>query len=413
MKVRVLIQRASFARIKIPPPLRSLRGNASQLSLCSVEARSTLLPLAPQSGILLGDDLDSSRPRPACLQRVHGAPRDRISASNFEQHLFTSRRANAALGPCRRRNAIHSSRRGRGMARHVSSRDEHTWPLHLGKSEHPVVGDGDQSSRTYRPRDFAASHQNARSRNGRRTESENPRPQIHNPDLQRSPDSLRPDATRHRHKDSSNRPRLTAVKFRRASLIATTLLLLLFLRDQTQAQPGSDTSLPPHAAPSQAQPGEVLWYGKAPPGLDEGVGPMKLVAPGVGWAQRGRRLYWTSDNCTSWKDITPPIDIGAVFFLDTQKGWAAADNGGRSPSSDDLPLEVASTTDAGANWSVTHVSLSLKDYDLSHNDVSHYETELISFADTSHGWMDVRVDGQTMNLQWNFLLVTSNGGRTW
>jgi photosystem II stability/assembly factor-like uncharacterized protein len=203
------------------------------------------------------------------------------------------------------------------------------------------------------------------------------------------------------------------VKFRRASFIATTLLLLLFLRDQTQAQPGSDTSLPPHAAPSQAQPGEVLWYGKAPPGLDEGVGPMKLVAPGVGWAQRGRRLYWTSDNCTSWKDITPPIDIGAVFFLDTQKGWAAADNGGRSPSSDDLPLEVASTTDAGANWSVTHVSLSLKDYDLPHNDVSHYETEPISFADTSHGWMDVRVDGQTMNLQWNFLLVTSNGGRTW
>jgi hypothetical protein len=68
---------------------------------------------------------------------------------------------------------------------------------------------GSQSGRTVLAWDFPVSYPNSRSRDGSSSESENPRPQIHNPDLQRCTDSLRADAARHRHQDSSDRSRLT------------------------------------------------------------------------------------------------------------------------------------------------------------------------------------------------------------
>ena len=74
------------------------------------------------------------------------------------------------------------------------------------------------------------------------------------------------------------------------SLVVVTLLLLL-----SPAAIAQDSATPAAAA-SHAQGGDVLWYGKAPPGWGGVVTDMKLMAPRVGWAERGGRLYWTADN---------------------------------------------------------------------------------------------------------------------
>jgi hypothetical protein len=62
---------------------------------------------------------------------------------------------------------------------------------------------------------------------------------------------------------------------------------------------------------------------------DEGKGfldSMKLLAPGIGWAQRSsdelhKTIYWTTDNGAHWRNITPPLtgksNLAALFFLDT------------------------------------------------------------------------------------------------
>src|SRR5208337_664357 len=98
-------------------------------------------------------------------------------------------------------------------------------------------------------------------------------------------------------------------------------LLLLSPRVWAQAQNSPGGSLTPDAAASKAHGGDVLWYGKAPPDWGGVVGRMKLIAPGVGWAERGKRFYWTTDNGANWKDITPPSSsdldehISDFYFL--------------------------------------------------------------------------------------------------
>jgi len=130
------------------------------------------------------------------------------------------------------------------------------------------------------------------------------------------------------------------------SLLVVTLLLLL-----SPAAIAQDSATPAAAA-SQAQGGDVLWYGKAPPGWGGVVTDMKLIAPNVGWAERGGRLYLTTDNGANWKDITPPGDgtFGSVFFLDGEKGWVTI-NHLQSPGVEQK-FEVLSTKDAGATWSL-------------------------------------------------------------
>jgi hypothetical protein len=51
------------------------------------------------------------------------------------------------------------------------------------------------------------------------------------------------------------------------------------------------------------------------------VTDMKLIAPNIGWAERGGRLYWTKDNGVNWKDITPRGDgtFGGIIFSISKK----------------------------------------------------------------------------------------------
>lgn len=81
---------------------------------------------------------------------------------------------------------------------------------------------------------------------------------------------------------------------------------------------------------------------------------VKMLAPGVGWAIKGTRLFWTSSNGAQWNNITPTVpsmmaQMNSVFFLDRSTGWVLF-SGGRGEKGPQFYL--ASTTNAGASWSV-------------------------------------------------------------
>jgi len=140
---------------------------------------------------------------------------------------------------------------------------------------------------------------------------------------------------------------------------------------------------------------------------------MKLIAPGVGWAERGGRLYWTSDNGANWKEIMPPLDagdrLGGIFFLDPSRGWITINRPG-------LESHLVSTTDAGATWArKTTIPVLPKDYGVEVPEGFSMSTSAgtAEFVDPIDGWMDVSFAGETMNSRSSFLLVTSDGGQTW
>jgi hypothetical protein len=169
-------------------------------------------------------------------------------------------------------------------------------------------------------------------------------------------------------------------------------------------------------ARAQAQGGDVLWYGKAPPGWGGVVRRMKLIAPGVGWAERGGRYYWTTDNGTNWTDITPPSSPGSherisdIFFLDTHRGWALF----ARYDKDEPQFDLASTTDAGATWTRTEVTPLPAPADYGNSDRLPLRgwSGKIAFEDSLHGWFAVGLGGETMNTHWSFLLATADGGQT-
>ena len=180
-----------------------------------------------------------------------------------------------------------------------------------------------------------------------------------------------------------------------------------------------------------------------------GVGSMKLIAPGIGWAEHDVRhdssdkvdtaYYWTTDNGKHWRNITPPIvpkeDLSDIFFLDTHHGWAIFEQSEDETKTfseavtqppgwlrvsllpDEertLQLALATSIDAGATWSKKPFSIDLKDYFdkeelpfLNSIDVSG-----IAFADPLHGWLQL-IYWVGMHGHGSFLLVTSDGGKSW
>jgi len=192
------------------------------------------------------------------------------------------------------------------------------------------------------------------------------------------------------------------------SLLVVALLLLLPQGVRAQDRPGD--SVTPAAAASPAQGADVMWYGKAPPGWGGVVGKMKLLAPGVGWAERAGRLYFTSDNGANWKDITPPLDtderLESIFFLDPATGWMTINRPG-------LESELVSTTDAGATWTRKTIPVLPKDYGVSLPDGFFGSASTVAFVYSLHGWTNLSFAGETMNSRSGLLLVTSDGGRTW
>jgi photosystem II stability/assembly factor-like uncharacterized protein len=152
-------------------------------------------------------------------------------------------------------------------------------------------------------------------------------------------------------------------------------------------------------------------------------GSMKLIAPNVGWVQWGGRFYWTTDNGAHWKDITPTGGndleerISDFYFLDSKRGWALFSRFDKDQSDEfkyeEPKFDLASTTDAGATWTRTKLALPRPaDYgNRDHQPLSGWGGT-IAFLDPLHGWMDI-----TLSIGhgpfFSFLLVTSDGGRTW
>ncbi len=207
-------------------------------------------------------------------------------------------------------------------------------------------------------------------------------------------------------------------------LLVVALLLLPSLGLGAQAQDSSGSSPAPTAAASPAQGGNVLWYGKAPPGWGGLVTKIKLLAPGVGWAERGGRFYWTTDNGANWKDITPPSSSGLeehisdFYFLDSQRGWALFGHFNKDESDEDKykepEIDLASTNDAGATWTRMQSTLpSPADYGNPERAPLRGWGGTIAFLDSMHGWMNITLAKQGMNTFFSCFLATSDGGRTW
>jgi photosystem II stability/assembly factor-like uncharacterized protein len=98
----------------------------------------------------------------------------------------------------------------------------------------------------------------------------------------------------------------------------------------------------------------------------------------------GPGVLRTSDGGASWADIPTPPTAGllkAVYFLDSQLGWAAGTDG-----------TVLKTTNGGLTWSGDNILL---DSDA---------LEDISFSDASHGWVVGR-NGKALR--------STDGGQTW
>jgi photosystem II stability/assembly factor-like uncharacterized protein len=91
--------------------------------------------------------------------------------------------------------------------------------------------------------------------------------------------------------------------------------------------------------------------------------------------------------------------------------WIAI-NHGELPSKE-FKIDLVSTTDAGATWSRTTVPLRPNDYGISTESDLSGGAETVAFVDPLHGWMNVGFGGDTPHSWSKFLLLTSDGGRTW
>ena len=140
----------------------------------------------------------------------------------------------------------------------------------------------------------------------------------------------------------------------------------------------------------------------------ERVVSVKMLAPGAGWAIKGTRLFWISSNGAHWTDITPPApsmvaQMASIFFLNTTFGWVLFARGGEDPL-----FDLASTSNAGASWSVTSVTLPPQDP----GDAPILGGGRIAFADPAHGWMNIAEEGGAAFAP-GALAMTTDGGRTW
>ena len=157
----------------------------------------------------------------------------------------------------------------------------------------------------------------------------------------------------------------------------------------------------------RTESGPIPWY----------VSSMKLLAPGVGWAQTGRGLLWTENDGKDWKNITPRQEtaLPEPFFLNRHRGWVMSVGcSAENPKKLEMGFNLVSTADSGATWSSVDVSpLTVMHYGNSDGaDVRGCGGDF-AFADSLHGWINVTARGVTMNSFWAFLLTTSDGGRTW
>lgn len=162
----------------------------------------------------------------------------------------------------------------------------------------------------------------------------------------------------------------------------------------------------------------------------EQVESMKLLTSESGWAATDKKLFWTSDGGSHWKDITPRLkreeqNVSSIFFLDSSAGWVLLHCGDslfrshdplvlksdRDLRRDDACFEVASTLDSGRSWSIVHPAVA--DPVSNPEDGSGFSAgTFLDFADRQHGWAILK-NGTHSGVSMGVMLRTTDGGRTW
>jgi len=121
---------------------------------------------------------------------------------------------------------------------------------------------------------------------------------------------------------------------------------------------------------------------------------------------------WTSSGGTEWEDITPPGPkdgwISGIFFLDTNRGWVLFAHG-EPDIPGGLQFDLASTDNAGASWSMRHVTVPDRRY--AGSDILHGGS--LAFADSVHGWLGLGAGLSAASRGTGVLLATEDGGETW
>ena len=147
---------------------------------------------------------------------------------------------------------------------------------------------------------------------------------------------------------------------------------------------------------------------------------MKLLTPDVGWAATKHKLFWTTNGGARWSDITPKLEhkeqsVSSVFFLDSSTGWVLLScSDGRDLAADNSCFELASTSNAGEAWSVTHEKIGhtfskgqLEDgYGFSRR-------SWLSFVDPQRGWELLDISTNSAHPSAGEMLRTADGGKTW
>jgi photosystem II stability/assembly factor-like uncharacterized protein len=141
---------------------------------------------------------------------------------------------------------------------------------------------------------------------------------------------------------------------------------------------------------------------------------MKLLTTDTGWAARRNKLFWTTDGGASWKDITPNTARGRTItsatFSDLSHGWVLLAHRREDDPQTGFGKELfdlARTADAGTSWSVKELTVPNPDPSRGFSDQT-----WLDFLDALHGWVLVRVNGNTA-MGGGALAATDDGGTTW
>lgn len=141
-------------------------------------------------------------------------------------------------------------------------------------------------------------------------------------------------------------------------------------------------------------------------------GPVRaaqLVTATRGWALSPRRLAWTDDGGSTWRDITPAQapapGVRGVFFLDGSHGWVVASRGAAADAS--VALGALRTSDGGRTWSSVRISAPS-----AANASAYGGPAWVRFVDPLHGWILVK-DVSSSNFSFGRLYRTRDGGRSW
>jgi photosystem II stability/assembly factor-like uncharacterized protein len=146
------------------------------------------------------------------------------------------------------------------------------------------------------------------------------------------------------------------------------------------------------------------------------VDAMQLIGSNVGWTlTQACGLCRTQDGGAKWTAITPRglTRVSDAFFLTADQGWALDWQGSR--------LVVFSTTNGGADWTITNVTFpSLQQHPIGQGIQIYLQNSLpsqIYFEDSLHGWISLSIDirnySNQSTVQQAAVLATSDGGRTW